>query len=325
VRALLCETFGPLEDLAVRDVDEPEAGPGQVLVDVEAAGVNFVDTVILTGGYQFAPPLPYVPGSEFAGRTLAVGEGVPEERLGERVVVSAWTGGFAERAVVASGAALALDPALDTAVAATVLQSYSTAVFALTRRDTLQEGEWVLVLGAGGGVGLAAVDVATSLGARVIAAASSPAKREAAVAAGALATIDSRAEDIKARARELSGGGVDVVVDPVGGPAAEPALRALGFAGRYHVIGFAGGAIPRVPLNLVLLNSRTVIGIEWGGWLLHHPEEGPLVSAEVLEGAAKGRFSPVAPERRPLDEAVDVLCRVARGELAGKVALLPGN
>jgi NADPH2:quinone reductase len=208
-------------------------------------------------------------------------------------------------------------------VAATVLQSYSTALYALTRRDALRAGETVLVLGAGGGVGRATVDVASSLGARVIAAASTAAKRSAATAAGAVATIDSATEDLKARARDLSGGGVDVVVDPVGGSLSEPALRALGFGGRYHVVGFAGGSIPKIPLNLVLLNSRTVIGIEWGGWVLHHPEAATEIATEILDGIVAGRLRPVTPECAALSDAPRVLSDVANRRVTGKVALLP--
>ena len=211
------------------------------------------------------------------------------------------------------------------AVGATILQSYSTAVYALTVRSPVVAGETVLVLGAGGGVGLAAVDVARTLGARVIAAASSADKREAARSAGASETIDTLTEDVKTRARALSGGGVDIVVDPVGGDLAEPALRALRFGGRYLVVGFAGGAIPHIPLNLVLLNSRTVLGVELGGVLPRDPATGARITQEVLDGVCTGRFHPVNPVVLPLDRAGDALGSLLGRRVTGKLALDPAR
>jgi NADPH2:quinone reductase len=242
---------------------------------------------------------------------------------GTRVVAQTGAGGFAEFVAAPARSVVALPDGIGAATAATVMQSYSTALFALTVRDHVQEGETVVVLGAGGGVGLASVDVATSLGARVIAVASTGEKRGAAMAAGAVAAIDPAAEDLKLRVRELTDGGADVVVDPVGGALAEPALRALRFGGRFLVVGFAGGAIPRVPLNLVLLNSRTIVGIEWGGWLVHHPGAAADVSREILEGITAGRLHPVAPVVRPLTEAAAVLADLAGRRVTGKVALTP--
>jgi NADPH2:quinone reductase len=323
MRALLCREFGPLDRLEVGDIEAPEPAADQVVVAVDAAGVNFVDTVILKGGYQFSPRLPFVPGSEVAGTILEVGADVVGWAPGDAIVASPGAGGFAERVAVPARLLLHRPASVAAAVAATVLQSYSTALFALTRRDTVRAGETVLVLGAGGGVGLAAVDVATSLGAQVIAVASTPEKRGMATAAGAVATIDPGVEDLKARARELSGGGVDVVVDPVGGALSESALRALAFTGRYHVIGFAAGSIARIPLNLVLLNSRTVFGIEWGGWVIHHPTAAQEIGAELFEGILTGRLHPVAPHLRSLADAPQALADVAERRVAGKVALLP--
>ena len=312
-----------MEQLEVVDIAAPEPAPHEVVVAVEAAGVNFVDSVIVSGGYQFSPSLPFVPGSEVAGTIVGVGGAVRGYSPGDSVVASVGSGGWAEQVAVAAARLLRRPPSVSAAVAATVLQSYSTALFALTRRDHIRAGETVLVLGAGGGVGLAAVDVASSLGAQVIAAASTPEKRAAAVAAGATATIDTGTEDLKSRARELSGGGVDVVVDPVGGTLSEPALRALAFTGRYHVIGFAGGSIARIPLNLVLLNSRTLFGIEWGGWVIHHPDAAEEIGAELLEGIVAGRLRPVAPLTRPLAEAGRVLSDLTQRRVTGKMALIP--
>jgi NADPH2:quinone reductase len=204
-----------------------------------------------------------------------------------------------------------------------LIQSYATAWFALTRRTTIAPGEWVLVLGAGGGTGLACVDVARCLGAHVIGVASSEDKRAAATAAGAEATIDPGSEDIKVRARELSGGGVDVVYDSVGGESAEPALRSLRLLGRYLVIGFAAGEIPRLPLNQVLLNNRTVIGVEWGGWVMRNPEENRALVGEILAAVSEGRLHPVMPSRFPLDRVTDALRAFDERRVTGKVVLVP--
>jgi NADPH2:quinone reductase len=209
------------------------------------------------------------------------------------------------------------------AQAATLIQSYGTAMFTLTRRTKVHEGEWVLVLGAGGGVGLAMVDLARALGGRVIAAASSPEKLAAATAMGAEATIDYETEDLKARARELSGGGVDVVVDPVGGRFSEPALRALRVFGRFCVIGFASGPIASVPLNQVLLNNRTLVGGDWGAWTFRDPEGNRAMLAEVVAMAADGRLHPTAPVERPLDDAATVMAALIDRQIAGKVVLVP--
>lgn len=325
MKAAQCRQLGSIDNLEVEDVPVPDARPGQVLIEVRAAGVNYVDAVIVEGRYQFAPKLPLIPGSELAGVVTAVGTGVERWSRGDRVVATVAAGGYAEVVAASAGDVLALPPSVDFAVGATVLQSYSTALFALTRRDGVAPGETALVLGAGGGVGLACVDVATGLGARVIAAASSIEKLAAARRAGAAETIDYSTEDLKVRARELSGGGVDIVLDPVGGQLAEPALRSLRFAGRYHVIGFAAGTIPRIALNLVLLNSRTIIGIEYGGWMQRHPELGHELAAEVFAGIQNGSLHPVTPRVMPLSEAADALRQLLGRGSTGKVALAPGR
>jgi NADPH:quinone reductase len=208
-------------------------------------------------------------------------------------------------------------------VAATAVESYATMLFALTRRASLQPGEWVLVLGAGGGIGLAAVDVARSLGAQVIAAASSPAKRAAALAAGAQAAVDYGTEDLRARVREITGGGADLVVDPVGDPFAEPALRSLRAGGRYLVVGFAGGSIPRLPLNRVLLDNRTVVGVDWGAWSRRDPAGNQALVADLLQRVATGGLHPVAPATYPLERAAEALTALAGRQVTGKLALLP--
>ncbi|MGH2758486.1 MAG: NADPH:quinone oxidoreductase family protein [Actinomycetota bacterium] len=323
MRRVMCHEFGPLENLTVEEFDAPEPGPGQVLVDVRAAGVNFVDSLFVRGAYQIKPPTPFTPGGEVAGVVSAVGDGADGFAPGDRVIASCGLGGFAEQVVAGAGSVFPLPDAVAFDIGATVVQSYATALFSLTRRTVVARDEWVLVLGAGGGVGLACIDVARSLGAHVIGVASSDDKRRAAADAGAEATIDSTNEDVKLRARELSGGGVDVVVDPVGGPSAKPALRALRTYGRYLVVGFAAGEIPRLPLNLVLLNNRTIIGVDWGGWAMRNVEDNRALVAQALEGVASGRLHPVTPSSLPLDQVVDALRDFEERRVTGKVVLVP--
>jgi NADPH:quinone reductase len=323
MRAVVCNQFGPLDTLVVEDRATPEPSEGMVVIDVAAAGVNFVDGLICQGRYQLKPPTPFVPGSEVAGTIAALGPGVADWSVGDRVLVFCGFGGFATQVVAPALSLVAVPDAIDLAQAAALIQSYCTMLFALTRRTSVAPGEWVLVLGAGGGIGLAAVDVATALGARVIAAASTPDKLEAAVAMGAEATIAYEDDDLKVRARELSGDGVDVVVDPVGGKHAEPALRATRFLGRYCVIGFASGPIPSIPINQVLLNNRTLVGVEWGGWTFKDPLGNRALIDELMGMVADGRLHPTAPGTRPLDEAAEVMTGLIDRTVNGKVVLVP--
>jgi NADPH2:quinone reductase len=323
VRALVCRQLGPLGDLVVEDLAAPIPGPGQVVVDVRAAGVNFVDGLICQGQYQIKPATPFVPGSEMAGEVSAIGDGVRAVGVGDRVLAFSGFGAFAEQVVVPEGSAIPIPSGTGFGPAAALVQSYSTALFALTRRTRIAPGEWILVLGAGGGIGLAAIDVAVALGGRVIGAASTPEKLTAAREMGAEATIAYEAEDLKVRARELSGGGVDVVVDPVGGGRSEPALRATGPGGRVCVIGFAAGPIPRVPLNQVLLNNRTVVGVDWGAWTLRDASGARELLDEVLEMVGSGRLHPPVPAEQPLVDGPKVMADLLDRQVAGKVVLVP--
>lgn len=323
MRKVVCTSFAPLDQLRLDDVDPLEPRPRRVVVDVRAAGVNFVDALFVQGKYQIKPPVPFTPGGEIAGEIAAVGEGVDGWHVGDRVLASCGLGGFAEQVSLSPSSLVRLPDALSFGQGAALMQSYGTALFALTRRTTLREGEWVLVLGAGGGVGLAMTDVARSLGAHVIAAASSEDKLAAARAAGAEVTIAYETDDLKTRARELSGGGVDVVVDPVGGAHAEPALRALRFLGRYLVIGFAAGEIPRLPINQVLLNNRTVVGVDWGAWTRQQPDENRKLIDELVAMASDGRLRPAEPVERRLDEVREVLTALEGRAITGKVVLVP--
>ncbi|MBO2456078.1 NADPH:quinone oxidoreductase family protein [Actinomadura violacea] len=308
MRAAICEELG---SVAVKDTAPIEPGPGQVLLTVEAAGVNYVDALFVQGRYQIKPPLPFVPGSEVAGT-------LPD---GTRVLAMCGLGGFASHVAVPAAAAVPIPDKLDFPRAATFTQSYCTALFALRDRAGLAAGETVLVLGAGGGVGLAAVQVATALGARVLAVASSEEKRAAALAAGADSAVD--ATDVKSAARAWSDGGVDLVYDPVGGALADPALRSLRELGRYAVIGFASGDIPSLPLNQVLLRNRAVVGVDWGAWSMTRPAEQRALLDELLAMVADGRLDPVAPRTEPLASAPRVLDDLLGRRVVGKVALLP--
>jgi NADPH2:quinone reductase len=323
MQRIVCTQWGPPEDLELDEVDTPEPGPGQALVEVAAAGVNFVDALFVGGTYQIKVPPPFTPGSELAGTVVAVGEGVDEVTVGDRVLSSIGLGAYASHALLPARSLAQVPDSLELTTAAALAQSYCTAWFSLTRRTTVAPGEWVLVLGAGGGVGLAAIDVARALGAQVIAAASSTDKLEAARAAGATEVIAYEDEDLKTRARELSGGGIDVVVDPVGGPHTEAALRALGLFGRLLVIGFAAGSIASVPANQVLLNNRSVVGVDWGAWAMRHPAEQATLLDEVLAKVGDRTLHPVAPTTRPLADAGDVLRDLLERRLRGKTVLIP--
>ncbi|MBE1531927.1 NADPH:quinone oxidoreductase family protein [Actinomadura algeriensis] len=308
MRAMVCEELG---SLALKETPDPEPGPGQVLIAVEAAGVNYVDALFVQGRYQIKPPLPFVPGSEVAGTLPS----------GERVLAMCGLGGFASHVAVPEAAAVPIPDELGAAEAATFTQSHCTALFGLRDRARLRAGETVLVLGAGGGTGLAAVRVATALGARVLAAASSGPKRDAAVAAGAEAAID--LADVKAGARGWSEGGVDVVYDPVGGALADPALRSLREGGRHVVIGFAAGDIPSLPLNQVLLRNRTIVGVDWGAWSMGHARGQRALLDELLAMVASGALAPGTPGMEPLVAAPKVLDDLLNRRVVGKVALLP--
>jgi NADPH:quinone reductase len=284
------------------------------VVDVKAAGVNFVDGLICQGKYQLKPATPFVPGMEIAGVVAGTNQ---------RVLAMTGFGGFSSQVAVAEAALLPIPDTIDFAQAAALIQSYGTAMFTFSRRTTVRPDEWVLVLGAGGGVGLAAIDVAVALGAHVIAAASSVAKLDAARSMGAEATIAYESEDLKTRARELSGGGVDVVFDPVGGAHSEQALRATKWFGRFCVIGFASGSISGVPLNQVLLNNRTVIGVDWGAWTIRDPDANRAMLNELMAMVGDGRLHPPRPQERPLEDAAAVMTDLLDRKIAGKVVLVP--
>jgi NADPH2:quinone reductase len=322
---VICPRFGGPEVLELGEVDEPAAGPGQLLVQVRACAVNFPDLLMIANRYQFKPTLPFVPGSEVAGVVVACGEGVDRFSPGDRVLGSSiYVGGLAERAVLAADTTQSLPGDVDFADAAGLLYSYGTSHHALKDRARLRPGESLLVLGAAGAVGLAAVELGALMGARVIAAASSASKLELARSRGAADVVDYSREDLKARVRDLTGGeGADVVYDPVGGPYSEPALRATAWDGRFLVVGFAAGDIPRLPLNLVLLRGASVVGVFWGSFVGRHPDRHRANVAELLKWWRAGRLRPHTHAVRPLGEAAAAFSDLAERRSMGKVVVVP--
>ncbi|MBV8160932.1 MAG: NADPH:quinone oxidoreductase family protein [Acidimicrobiia bacterium] len=323
MRAVVCQQLGPLSDLVIEDRQALAPGPDEVVVDVHAAGVNYVDGLICQGRYQIKPATPFVPGSEIAGHVTAVGGAVAGVEPGARVIAMTGFGGFADQVAVPGASVVPIPEALTFGQGAALIQSYSTALFTLTHRATVARGEWVLVLGAGGGIGLACIDVAVALGARVIAAASTPDKLEAARAMGAEETVAYEDEDLKTRARELSGGGVDVMIDAVGGSHSEQALRATRWCGRFCVVGFASGTIPSLPLNQVLLNNRTIVGVDWGAWTFRDQEGYRALLGELMAMVDDGRLHPPVPAERPLVEAGKAMEDLIARRVTGKVVLVP--
>lgn len=323
MRAVACRDFGEPGSVVVEERESAELDDDRVRVAVGAAGVNYVDGLFVQGRYQIRPQVPFVPGSELAGTIIDVGANVSGWSAGERVMASVGLGAFSSEIDLDPSQLVRVPDGVTDTQAATLGQSYATAWFSLTRRTRVQAGESILVLGAAGGVGLATLDVARSFELHTIAAASSAQKLELCIRRGAHEVIDYTAENLKDRARELSGGGVDVAVDPVGGAHTEAALRALGDFGRLLVIGFASGDIPDLPANQVLLRNRTVLGVDWGIWALTDPAANAELMTEVLSSVADGSLRPVEPDPRPLEEAGDAMTDLLERRITGKVCLVP--
>jgi NADPH2:quinone reductase len=320
MKVLQIQQLGSLDDIELVEIDSPELVAGQIRVAVLASGLNYVDSLMIEGRYQIKPPVPYRPGSEIVGRVIEVASDVTNLKIGDRVFSP--SGGFADEAVLSASRVIPIPEQLSDGQGATFMQSYLTAWFAFHKRAQVREGATMLVLGAGGGVGLAAVDLGVAMGMRVIAAASSAEKRQLALDRGAFAAIDVLNEDVKLRTRELCGGGVDMVYDPVGGDLAEPCLRALAPFGQYLVVGFVGG-IPRLPANHVLLTNRTVVGVDWGAWVGRNVVENQGMLVEVLAEIAAGKLHPVEPVMYPMSKAVQAMRDLQDRKIAGKVALVP--
>jgi NADPH2:quinone reductase len=310
--------------LRVDEVPDLTPGPGQIVIDVKAAGVNFPDILITRGQYQFKPALPFSPGGEVAGIVRAVGSGVTTLAPGDRVATTMLYGGYAEQACVPELAAVKLPDAVSFEVGAATLLTYLTTYHALVDRAALQKGESLLVLGAAGGVGTSAVELGALLGARVIAAASSEDKLAFCREHGASDGIDYSKQDLKDRIKELtSGNGVDVVYDPVGGSLAEPALRGTAWQGRYLVIGFASGEIPKIPLNLVLLKGCQIVGVFWGSFAMREPAKNRAHAEQLFAWVAEGKLRPAIDATLRFAQAADALRRIETRQVKGKVVLVP--
>lgn len=288
MKAVLCKELGLADKLIVGEVEAPIPGKGMVLVDVKAAGLNFPDTLIIQGKYQFQPDLPFTPGGEGAGIVAEVGEGVTHLKPGDNVIFMCQTGAFAEKVAVPAITVIPMPDGLPYEIAAGITLTYGTSYHALKQRARLQEGETVLVLGAAGGVGIATVELAKAMGAKVIAAASTDEKLEFCKASGADELINYSKDDMRARIKDITGGnGVDVIYDPVGGDYTEAAFRSMAPGGRHLVVGFAAGDIPKVPINLCLLKQASLVGVFWGAWATANPPEQIQNMKEILEMVAK--------------------------------------
>ena len=325
MRAVMCTRFGGPEVLELTEVEEPGAGPGQLLVEVKACSVNFPDLLMIQDLYQFKPGLPFVPGSEVSGVVRQVGEGVDRFSPGDRVLGSSlFVGGLAELAALAADTTVAIPDDVTFEDAAGLLYSYGTSHHALKDRGRLQPGESLLVLGAAGAVGLAAVELGKLMGARVIAAASTAEKLDLCRKYGADETINYNTEDLKARTRELTDGhGADVVYDPVGGPYSEPALRSTAWDGRFLVVGFAAGDIPKVPLNLALLRGCSIVGVFWGSFVYREAPRHRANVEEMVGWWREGRLRPHTSSSFPLERAGDALRELAERRAMGKVVVVP--
>lgn len=322
MKALVCTELGPIENLRVEELPAPIVKPGHVVVDVKSCGVNFPDTLIVQGKYQQKPPLPFAPGMEVAGIVNTVGEGVEHLQPGDHVLALPGWGGFAEQVLVNASRVVALSKSIDFNTAAGFMLTYGTSHHALIDRGQLKADETLLVLGAAGGVGLSAIDIAKTIGAKVIAAASSDDKLALCGEYGADELIDYGREDLKERVKELTNGkGVDMVYDPVGGDFAEPALRATGWRGRYLVIGFAAGAIPKIPLNLTLLKGCSIVGVFWGSFTQREPENNHKAMAELLTWLQEGKLKPHVSAAYPLDQSLQALQDLVDRKAKGKIVV----
>ena len=320
MKALVCEKFGPIDQLEFKDLPDPLPGPGEAVIDVAYSCINFPDTLIVQGLYQYKPPVPFVPGHECSGIVSAVGQGVTNVKVGDRVYVSATIGSFAEKIKIASNRIRPVPAEVSLKDASAIAIAYTTAYHALKDKADLKPGQTVLVLGASGGTGTAAIEIAKTLGAKVIAAASTAEKLELCKSIGADYLINYDSEDLKEKVAELTNKqGVDVVFDPVGDRYAEPALRSLGYAGKYLVIGFAAGSIPHIPLNLALLSERSIIGVYVGAWAPRAGREMVTAIQTLNHWAKTGKIKPSITKTYKFSELIDALQYATLRKLTGKV------
>jgi NADPH2:quinone reductase len=317
------ELTGPAALRLDTDVPEPVVSSGHVLIDVKAAGVNFPDILMSKGMYQFKPTPPFSPGGEVAGVVGSVGAGVTSVAVGDRVAATMMSGGFAEVVVVPEISVVKLPDSVSFEIGAATLLTYATTLHALADRASLQNGETLLVLGAAGGVGIAAVELGAAMGAKVIAAASSDDKLAFCREHGASEGINYASEDLKDRLKVLTKGGANVIYDPVGGSLAETALRGIAWEGRYLVVGFASGDIPKIPLNLVLLKGCQIVGVFWGSFAMREPQKNRAHAHQIFRRIEEGTLHPSIDAVLPFSDASEALSRLDRRQVKGKLVLVP--
>ena len=322
MRAVLCAEFGPPDKLEIKDIPVPIPSKGQVRIKVEACGVNFPDTLIIENKYQYKPDLPFSPGGEVAGIIDELGEGVKDFSIGDSVMAMTLFGGFAEYVVIEAGALLRRPPEMDGVTAAGFTMTYGTSMYALKQRGQLKEGEKLLVLGAGGGVGITAVEIGKLMGAEVIAAASSEEKLEAAKKAGADHLINYGTRNLRDQIKAIVGNnGIDVLYDPVGGDLFEPCVRSMAWGGRALVIGFASGNIPKLPTNLTLLKGCSIVGVFWGNFRLKETLSDNENFQTLFNWYKEKKLSPLVSQQFPLENATEALLTLANRKAIGKVIL----
>lgn len=322
MKALLCKAFGPAHTLGLEAIDSPRPKANEVLIEVHAAGVNFPDSLIIEGKYQFKPPFPFAPGGEVAGVVSAVGDKVTHLQAGDRVMALTGWGGFAEQVAVPAYNVLPMPEPMDFISAAAFGMTYGTSMHALRQRAALQAGETLLVLGAAGGVGLAAVEIGKAMGARVIAAASSPAKLEIARQAGADALLDYTAQSLKDEVKRLTNGqGADVIYDPVGGELFDQAARSIAWNGRLLVVGFASGRIPELAVNLLLLKGAAAVGVFWGAFAQRQPADNAANFGQLFAWHAEGRLKPLVSATYALADGGAAIEALAQRTAVGKLVV----
>jgi NADPH:quinone reductase len=324
MKAIVCKAWGLPDTLVIEELPEPVPGPGQVAIDVKAAGVNFPDVLIIQNKYQVKPTLPFTPGSELAGVVRAVGDGVSHVKTGDRVIAFTGQGAFAQQALAPVQAVAPMPPGMDFDTAAAITLTYGTSHHAVVDRAQLKAGETMLVLGAAGGVGLAAIEIGKALGARVVAAASSDEKLAVCKAHGADATINYTTQDLREAIRAATDGkGPDVIFDPVGGIYTEPAFRSIAWRGRYLVVGFANGEIPKLPLNLALLKGASLVGVFWGDFSRREPKANLAAMRELMGWLAAGKIKPHISGHYALADTPQALNDMAARKITGKIVIQP--
>ncbi len=323
MHAWLCENPVGVDALTWKELPTPQPGAGEVLLEIQAASLNFPDLLIVQNKYQMKPPLPFVPGSEYAGVVRAVGEGVQGLQVGQAVACLSGTGGFGTHTLAPAKLCMPLPAGFPAVDAAAFIMTYATSHHALIDRGQLRAGDTVLVLGAAGGVGTAAIQIAKAVGAKVIAAASTDEKCALCTAQGADATINYSRENLREAIKTLTEGqGPDVVYDPVGGELAEPAFRSIAWRGRYLVIGFAGGPIPALPLNLPLLKGASLVGVFWGDFARREPKANAAMMGELAQWYAQGKIKPVIDRTMPMSELKAAYARMGSRAVMGKLVMV---